>query len=178
MIAHVISISVTHKNDLGTRPSSAVEEDTSNAHNLKIAGSATLAAYKLLIAALALAKCSTIMFVQCLLLRSLQQLYLARYGLLVVFAPWAIGSMIALGLNCESSSFIAKNMSTVCGHQHTRWAIISALDILTELLLILMAFVVIWPLRLSPNLKGQIITAFAFRARYVPSYQISLSNVH
>jgi hypothetical protein len=162
MLAHVVCLIVGLKNGLGTSPSFAIEQESPV--DIKTAGSATLAAHMLLIVALALAKGSTIMFVQRILSRDLRQLYLSCYALLAVLAVWAIGSMIALGASCEGSSYVAENMAAVCGQQGTRWAIISALDALTELLLILMPSIMVWPLQLSFSLKTQVVTAFAFRA--------------
>jgi hypothetical protein len=165
MLAHVISLVVGLKNGLGTSPPSAIEQEDPG--SLETAGSATLAAHMLLIIALALAKGSTIMFVQRILSRDLRQLYLTCYALLAVFAVWAIGSMIALGVDCEGTSYVAENMAAMCGHQGTRWAVISTLDASTELLLILMPSVIVWPLQLSFSLKVQVVTAFAFRVGYV-----------
>jgi hypothetical protein len=165
MLAHVIALIVGLNNGLGTSPPSTSQEEDPG--SLKTAGSATLAAHMLLIIALALAKGSTIMFVQRILSRDLRQLYLACYALLAVFTVWAIGSMVALGVDCESTSYVSENMATVCGKQGTRWAIISALDASTELLLILMPSVIVWPLQLSFGLKVQVVTAFAFRVGYV-----------
>lgn len=165
MLAHVVCLIVGLKNGLGTSSSSAIQQDSQA--KLETAGSATLAAHMLLIIALALAKGSTIMFVRRILSRDLRQLYLACYALLIVFAVWAIGSMVALGVSCEGTSYVAENMAEACGQQGTRWAIISALDALTELLLILMPSIMVWPLQLSFTLKLQVITAFAFRAGYV-----------
>jgi hypothetical protein len=172
MIAHVISVVVALKNGLGTSPALAARID--NSDDLAKAGSATLAAYMLLIVALALAKGSTIMFVQRILSRDLRQLYLVCYGLLAVFAFWAVGSMIALGVACEGSGYVSEDMVTVCGRQGTRWAIISAFDSLTELFLILMPSIVVWPLQLSFNLKVQVVTAFVFRAGYVAPAPVPL----
>lgn len=159
MLAHVICLIVGLRNGLGT---SSTEQDSPG--NLETAGSATLAAHMLLVIALALAKGSTIMFVQRILSRDLRRLYLVCYALLAVFAVWAIGSMVALGVDCEGTSYVAENMAATCGQQGTRWAIISALDALTELLLILMPSIMVWPLQLSFSLKLQVVTAFAFRA--------------
>lgn len=162
MLAHVIAVIVGLKHGLGTSSSATIQQDSPS--NLETAGSATLAAHMLLIIALALAKGSTIMFVQRILSRDLRQLYLACYALLAVFTLWAVASTIALGVDCEGSGYLAENMAAVCGRQDTRWAIISALDALTELLLILMPLVIIWPLQLSFSLKTQVVTAFMFRA--------------
>jgi hypothetical protein len=172
MIAHVISVVVALNNGLGTSPSLVPKVEHSD--NTATAGSATLAAYMLLIIALALAKCSTIMFVQRILSRDLRQLYLVCYGLLAVFALWAVGSMIALGVDCKGSHYVSEDIAAVCGHQGTRWAIISAFDSLTELFLILMPSIVVWPLQLSINLKVQVVTAFVFRAGYVAPASIPL----
>jgi hypothetical protein len=67
-------------------------------------------------------------------------------------------------VDCESASYVAENMAAACGQQGTRWAIISALDALTEVMLILMPSIMVWPLQLSFGLKLQVVTAFAFRA--------------
>lgn len=162
MLAHVVCLVVGLRNGLGTSSPSATHEDSPG--NLETAGSATLAAHMLLVIALALAKGSTIMFVQRILSRDLRRLYVVCYVLLAVFAAWAIGSMIALGVDCEGTGYVAENMAAACGHQGIRWAIISALDALTELMLILMPSVMVWPLQLSFGLKVQVVTAFAFRA--------------
>ena len=167
MLGHVISVIVGLKNGLGTSIPSTYRDDGAN--TLAIAGSATLAAYMLLIVALALAKCSTIMFVQRILSRDLRQLYLGCYGILAVFMLWGIGSMIILGVDCDSTGYVTQHIAVSCGKQDIRWAIISALDSFTELLLILMPSVVVWPLQLSFNLKVQVVTAFLFRAVYVMS---------
>ena len=167
MLAHVIALIIGLENGLGTSPPPTIQHDAPG--NLETAGSATLAAHMLLIIALALAKGSTIMFVQRILSRDLRKLYLGCYALLAVFAVWAIGSMVALGVDCEGTSYVAENMAAVCGRQGTRWAVVSALDALTELLLILMPSVMVWPLQLSFSLKMQVVTAFAFRVGYVDS---------
>lgn len=165
MLGHVISLVVGLKNGLGTSlPSTSRDVDT-----MGIAGSATLAAYMLLIVALALAKCSTIMFVQRILSRDLRRLYLACYGILAIFISWGIGSMIILGVDCDGTGYVTQHIGVSCGKQDTRWAIISALDSSTELLLILMPSIVVWPLQLSFNLKIQVIIAFLFRAGLVAS---------
>ena len=162
MLAHVVCLVVGLRHGLGTSSLSAPQQDSHG--DLETAGSATLAAHMLLVIALALAKGSTIMFVQRILSRDLRRLYVVCYVLLAVFAAWAIGSMIALGVDCEGTGYVAENMAAACGHQGIRWAIISALDALTELMLILMPSVMVWPLQLSFGLKVQVVTAFAFRA--------------
>jgi uncharacterized membrane protein len=162
MLAHVVCLIVGLKNGLGTSPSSAIDQQ--KPVDMATAGSATLAAHMLLIVALALAKGSTIMFVQRILSRDLRRLYLVCYALLAIFAVWAIGSMVALGVDCEGTGYVAENMAAACGQQGPRWAIISVLDAFTELLLILMPSIMVWPLQLSFGLKLQVVTAFAFRA--------------
>lgn len=162
MVAHVIAVAVALKNGLGTSSSAIIQQDIHG--DLNTAGSATLAAYMLLIVALALAKGSTIMFVQRILSRDLRQLYVICYVLLAVFAAWAVGSMVALGAHCEGTGYVTESMAIRCGNQRTRWALISALDCLTEVLLIFMPLVVVWPLQLSFSLKTQVVTAFMFRA--------------
>ena len=161
MVAHVIALTVGLRHGLGSSPPATIQQD--NSSDSSTAGSATLAAYMLLIVALALAKGSTIMFVQRILSRDLRQLYLVCYALLAVFALWAIGSMISLGADCEGEGYAAESMAILCPSQKKRWAFISALDSLTELLLVVMPCIMVWPLQLSFGLKLQVVTAFMFR---------------
>lgn len=115
MIAHVACLIVALKNGLGTSPGLA-PQGTIVTSNQK-AGTSTLAAYMFLLISLALAKSSTVMFIQRILSRNLKKLSLACYAALVVFALWSIGSMAAVGADCAVITFMSDGMNSDCGNQ-------------------------------------------------------------
>ncbi|KAM0721383.1 hypothetical protein Q7P37_002307 [Cladosporium fusiforme] len=160
-MAHSISVFVALKNGLGTSPIDGMQRnDTTNGQG--VARNSTIAAYMFLLVALALAKSSTIMFIQRLLSRDMKPLLITCYAAIVVFALWAIGSMIGLatGPGCVVDSFIS---NTSCTQNDPTWVAIAAFDTATELVLVIMPFIVVWPLQLSFDLKVQVVVAFSFR---------------
>nr|OQO17916.1 hypothetical protein B0A51_12471 [Rachicladosporium sp. CCFEE 5018] len=162
MLAQVIALFVALKNGLGS--SSALHYDTpTDEAQIGTAGRATMAADMLLIIALALGKISVILFIQRLLSRDLRTLNLACYALCGVYAVWGLASVITIGAMCNGPEYVADGLEARCGDQSARWGGIAAFDVLTELTLIVMPFVIVWPLQMSTKLKLQVTSAFSFR---------------
>ncbi|OQO08166.1 hypothetical protein B0A48_06960 [Cryoendolithus antarcticus] len=162
MLAQVIALFVALKNGLGS--SSALHYDTpTDGAQIGTAGRATMAADMLLIIALALGKVSVILFIQRLLSRDLRTLNLACYALCGVYAVWGLASIITIGAMCNGPEYVADGLEARCGDQSARWGGIAAFDVLTELTLIVMPFVIVWPLQMSTKLKLQVTSAFSFR---------------
>lgn len=77
---------------------------------------------------------------------------------------WAVGSIVGLCVRCSPATFIDPELSPqTCSEQVTRWAAIMAVDVLTEVLLVLLAAVIILPLQISLSMKWPVVLAFAFR---------------
>lgn len=125
MFAHVIAVFVALKNGLGSSSAMQFDQPTDTAQ-VGTGGRATLAADMFFLMALALAKCSVILFIQRLLSRELKWLFLACYGLCVIFILWGIASMIALGAMCNGPEYVADGLLERCGDQVSLFAKISS----------------------------------------------------
>jgi hypothetical protein len=61
--------------------------------------------------------------------------------------------------------------------QLLRWRLISAFDVITEGLLVVLTVFIVWPVQLSLELKLQVIIAFAFRLPSVKQeFQMKIYN--
>lgn len=105
-MAHATCVFVALKHGLGTSPQSELQQ-TRTPNERGIARSSTMAAYMFLFAALTLAKCSTIMFVQRLLSRDMKRLIITCLASMLVMGVWGIASMAAVGTGCDIISFVA-----------------------------------------------------------------------
>ena len=115
------------------------------------------------------------LFLQRLLARDLTRLRHVCFGVCGVCALWGLGSVIALGVSCPpDSQCVAKvrerthPRTSVSGliappFQTTAWAAIAAFDVLTELALMAVPMIIVWPLQMSFYLKLQVSAAFMFR---------------
>jgi hypothetical protein len=76
---------------------------------------------------------------------------------------WAIGSIIAITARCDPPGFGQEDALRQCDNQITRWRVIAAVDMLTELLLVLLPVIFIWPIQMKRYIKLQVAVAFGFR---------------
>ncbi|KAK5454240.1 hypothetical protein LTS15_006240 [Exophiala xenobiotica] len=86
----------------------------------------------------------------------------AGLAVLAAMAIWGLLSVIAVSVDCPVSTFIEGN-SSQCSHQFLRWQLITAFDVLTECILILLSIVIVLPVQIAFVLKCQVVLAFAFR---------------
>ncbi|KAJ9611637.1 hypothetical protein H2200_004821 [Cladophialophora chaetospira] len=135
------------------------------------ASRATFAGQILFILSAAAAKASTL----CLMMRlfnlsgtrtgqELRQRLFYFVGLTVLtgVALWAILSIVALGASCSVPGFI-RGDSAGCSGQFLRWQLITAFDIATEVILIIIVICVVLPVHLAFHMKCQVVLAFSFR---------------
>lgn len=150
---------------------------------------ATFAGLILFILAACLAKCSTLWLLIRLfnvnsrrsrINRRSELLWWICCATLGLMALWGVLSIVALSVNCSLQTFAQIPGTTQCPDQVRlsktpsvrletdpiqllRWRLISAFDVITEGLLIVLCGLVVWPVQLSFDLKLQVIIAFAFR---------------
>ncbi|EXJ59876.1 hypothetical protein A1O7_04023 [Cladophialophora yegresii CBS 114405] len=135
------------------------------------ASRATFTAQILFILSAAAAKASTL----CLMMRlfnlsgprtgqKLRQrvFYWIALAVMAGVSLWAILSIVALAVNCSVPGSIRGNAGS-CAHQFLRWQLITAFDVVTEGVLILIVICVVWPVHLSFAMKCQVVLAFSFR---------------
>jgi hypothetical protein len=150
---------------------------------------ATFAGLILFILAACLAKCSTLWLLIRLfnvssrrsrMNRRSEFLWWICCATLGLTALWGALSIVALSVNCSLQTFAQIPGTTQCPDQVLlskadlrgletdqiqllRWRLISAFDVITEGLLIVLTVFIVWPVQLSLELKLQVIIAFAFR---------------
>ncbi|EXJ95667.1 hypothetical protein A1O1_00789 [Capronia coronata CBS 617.96] len=82
--------------------------------------------------------------------------------LLVTMGLWGLLSIVALSADCRTSAYIQGDQGQ-CSRQFLRWQLITAFDVTTECLLVLLCVIIVWPVQLALFMKCQVVLAFAFR---------------
>ncbi|ORY59964.1 uncharacterized protein BCR38DRAFT_443484 [Pseudomassariella vexata] len=139
----------------------------------QLSGKSFFAVELLSILALCLAKCSVIaLMLRMFAIKMWKNLLCAV--LLFLAAAWGVGSIIGLAINCSAVDILTDN-NTQCPQQYLRWKIITAIDIITELLICLLPIALVWSLNMSFNLKCQVFTAFSFRIPLIVASALHLA---
>lgn len=108
-----------------------------------------------------------------MLLRTTQTLHHRRcqYGVGTLIVAQFIASILLLTVNCSAHSEFAWNMTSVnseCPQMERRWHVLTALDAMTEILLLFLPIQLVWSLQMSFRTKITVISAFWLRLPYVP----------
>ncbi|KAJ4129453.1 hypothetical protein NW765_016326 [Fusarium oxysporum] len=133
----------------------------------------TLTAGILCLLTLSLAKCSVLALIRRIIGSKPGKSGPVCIGLMVIAVVWGVGSCLAWLVNCRADSLLTLDNVKQCPHQNTRWAVITAMDILTEILTWLLVLQLSWSVNISYIRKCQVVMAFSFR---IPL--IALSAVH
>ncbi|KAL1612384.1 hypothetical protein SLS60_000610 [Paraconiothyrium brasiliense] len=130
-----------------------------NVPNLSTTASLSFAAQILLLIALYLAKCSGILLLRRLFVRdhkSISRLCDMALGFTVLCG---VATVILSSAGCPSSGSLTKH----CSSQNTRWIVITALDVVTEIILLVLPAFLVWQLQMKASYKLRVIAAFCFR---------------
>ncbi|KAH6957423.1 hypothetical protein DER45DRAFT_632280 [Fusarium avenaceum] len=95
------------------------------------------------------------------------------FGLMIVTAVWCAGSSPAWLINCRADVLLTVDDIDHCPGQTTRWSVITAIDILTEIFTWLLVVQLSWSIQAPFARKCQIVVAFSFRLPL-----IAISAVH
>ncbi|KIY02762.1 uncharacterized protein Z520_01227 [Fonsecaea multimorphosa CBS 102226] len=101
-------------------------------------------------------------------------LYWISLSVLCGMGLWGILSIVAVSVNCSVPGFIQGDRAQ-CGDQFLRWQLITAFDVATECILVLITVFVVWPVHLALSMKFQVVLAFAFR---LPVAMLSILHLH
>ncbi|KAF4945291.1 hypothetical protein FSARC_14455 [Fusarium sarcochroum] len=123
----------------------------------------TIASAILTLLALSLAKCSVLALVLRIIGSKPGKSKPFCIGLMVFIAAWGVGSSVAWLINCPSGTLLTLNNVKQCPDQTARWAVITAIDIVTEILTWLLVLQLSWSVHTSFSRKCQIVAAFSFR---------------
>ncbi|KAJ4164442.1 hypothetical protein LMH87_006118 [Akanthomyces muscarius] len=123
----------------------------------------TLAAMILSFLTLCLSKCSLLALILRIIGRKTGKSRPICIAMMVVSALWGVGSCVAYLANCRADTLLTSQNITQCPSQGARWAVITAVDIFTELAAWLLMVELTWKVNMSATRKLQVIMAFAFR---------------
>ncbi|KAH7064015.1 hypothetical protein BKA63DRAFT_176967 [Paraphoma chrysanthemicola] len=132
---------------------------TSHGEDKIVAGTLIFWSRLLLLAALYLAKLSTLAILHRIFVRdqaSLKLLCTSAFGIILTSG---IGSILISAVACPSSGFFVDH----CSGQITRWSIITGLDVATESILLFLPPYMVWQLQMRIENKLRVIAAFGFR---------------
>ncbi|KAM3458801.1 hypothetical protein NHJ6243_007251 [Beauveria neobassiana] len=126
----------------------------------------TLAAIILGFLTMCLSKCSLLALVLRIIGRKTGKSRPICIAMMVVSALWGVGSCVAYLSNCRADTLLTPDNITQCPGQvgrETRWAVITAIDIFTEVAAWLLMVELTWKVNMSAARKLQVIMAFSFR---------------
>ncbi|KAJ4307584.1 hypothetical protein N0V84_012627 [Fusarium piperis] len=133
----------------------------------------TLASTILCLLSLSLAKCSVLALVLRIIGSKTGKNRLFCIALMVISAAWGVGSSVAFLVNCRADTLLTPDNVKQCPNQVTRWAVVTTIDILTEIFSWLLIVQLSWSVSMSFARKCQVAMAFSFR---IPL--IALSAIH
>lgn len=104
-------------------------------------------------------------------------LYWVGISILAGMGIWGLLSIIAVSVDCSPAAFIQGNAQCprqvpliwrmswqyADKEQFLRWQLITAFDVLTECILVLLSVAIVLPVQIGWALKCQVVFAFAFR---------------
>ncbi|KAH6625721.1 hypothetical protein C7974DRAFT_206270 [Boeremia exigua] len=88
---------------------------------------------------------------------------------------WAISSIVGTAVSCSPSDFVRDGTTSHCSRRLHQWKVTAALDILTELSLVLLPILFVWPIQMKRHIKVQVAVAFGFR---IPLIAIAAVHLH
>lgn len=94
-----------------------------------------------------------------------------QYGVGAVIIAQCLISVLLLTVDCSVHRALAWDITTAtseCSQIERRWISLTALDIMTEVLLLFLPIQLVWDLRMTFRTKLIIISAFWLRLPYVP----------
>ncbi|KAI8718150.1 hypothetical protein NCS52_00893000 [Fusarium sp. LHS14.1] len=133
----------------------------------------TLASVVLCVLSLSLAKCSVLALVLRIIGTKTGKNRIFCIGLMVVSVVWGVGSAVGFLVNCRADALLTPDNVKQCPSQVTRWAVVTTIDILTEIFTWLLVVQLSWSVSMSFARKCQVAMAFSFR---IPL--IALSAIH
>ncbi|KAK0100697.1 hypothetical protein ONS95_007149 [Cadophora gregata] len=89
--------------------------------------------------------------------------FIAVKTILIGMTAWILMGIFVVGLRCHPAEPWLDVTNAICPHLYTRWAVIGALDMISELALFCMSIYLIWRVRMSLRSKLTVVGAFSCR---------------
>ncbi|KAI5461013.1 hypothetical protein BGZ63DRAFT_455119 [Mariannaea sp. PMI_226] len=141
---------------------------------LATSSKSTLAAVILGLLALSLAKCSLLGLILRIIGSRSGKIRPFCIGLMILSGAWGIGSCVVLLVKCRADTTLSLDNLKKCPDQNKRWAVITAIDIFTEILTWLLTVRLSWTVNMSVTHKCQVVMAFSFR---IPLIALSVCHL-
>ncbi|KAH7362790.1 hypothetical protein B0T11DRAFT_352806 [Plectosphaerella cucumerina] len=124
---------------------------------------AFIAAEFLFILGLTFAKCSILALVLSIIGTKSGRSRLICLVLLGLAVVWGFAACLAFAIHCRADGLLTVDNESSCPRQHTRWVIITVIDILTEVAAWLLVVRITSTVNMSFKRKLQVVLAFSFR---------------
>ncbi|OCL11754.1 hypothetical protein AOQ84DRAFT_386610 [Glonium stellatum] len=138
-------------------------------------GEATFAGVILFITAIWLSKFAVLSLMIRIFARDIPGQKIFSTVIYSLFAAAGLASILGFSVQCSASSYLDSSASELCKSQMSRWRLITILDGGSEIILVLIPAVMVYPLQMAFNLKFQVTLAFAFR---LPLIALSILHLH
>ncbi|KAM0518879.1 hypothetical protein ACHAPE_003869 [Trichoderma viride] len=129
----------------------------------EISSKCALAAVILSLLALSLAKCSVLALILRIIGTKDGKTKIICITLMAISAAWGVGSSLAFLINCRADTLLTVDNIKQCPNQEIRWAVITALDVSTEILTWMLIVQLSWTVNMSFIRKCQVAMVFSFR---------------
>lgn len=97
------------------------------------------------------------------------------YATIAATVLWAIGSIAGTAVSCGPADFVRGGEINHCPTRLLQWRLTAIFDIITELLLVVLPILFVWPIRMKRHIKTQVAVAFSFR---LPLIAIAALHLH
>ncbi|KAH7136316.1 hypothetical protein EDB81DRAFT_693349 [Dactylonectria macrodidyma] len=138
----------------------------------------TLASIILCLLSLSLAKCSVLALILRIIGSKTGRSRPICIGLIALSAVWGVGSCVAFLVNCRGDTLLTVDNVKQCPNQETRWAVITSIDIITEVLAWALIVQLSWTVSMSFTRKCQVAMAFSFRIPLIALSAVHLAYLH
>lgn len=99
------------------------------------------------------------------------------YATIAITVLWAIGSLIATTMACSPSNYVKGVSDGRCNNRLNYWKAMTALNILTEILLFALPILFVWPIQMKRYIKVQVAIAFGFRLPLIGITAVHLNYI-
>jgi len=95
------------------------------------------------------------------------------HAMLAVVSAWGLASILALAIDCSARQVLGIGGS-FCSNELLRWQLVGAFDAITEFLIFMLSFTLIYRLQMKLHLRARVVLAFVFR---VPLIALAILNI-
>ncbi|OCK78851.1 hypothetical protein K432DRAFT_383549 [Lepidopterella palustris CBS 459.81] len=133
----------------------------------------------LLLLSLCLSKASVVFLIRRVFTRDMKRFWRICNILLGCIAVWGLASILVVTVGCSTTHYLPPTQGATCSGYLTRWEIVIALDVATELIFVFLPIYLVWDLQMAFDLKARVFIAFLFRlpvAAFALTFLLKFNN--